>query len=129
MLIFHTSIGCQINFKILNLGMINFLLSLTIFQISLEQIMLDISALGSLYHRTWIEASFFEHNQWCLYLKKIVLWVLVCQFYLLMDSCLSNPITIVQFKINAKPITMVKDQMSSNYLQVFISKLVISSWV
>ena len=43
-----------------------------------------------------------------------------------MDFCLSNPITIVQFKINAKSITIVKDQMSSNYLQVFISKLVSS---
>ena len=57
----------------------------------------------------------------------IVSRVSECKFYHLMDSCLSYPITIVQFKINAKSIMIVKDQMSSNYLQVFISKLVISS--
>ena len=132
---FYASYGCQICFETLNLGIISFLLSLTFFQISPEQIMLEssawaqIKAFGSLYYRRQIEASLFDHDQWCLHSKMIVSRVSECKFYLLMDFCLSNPITIVQFKINAKSITIVKDQMSSNYLQVFISKLVISSWV
>ena len=130
---FYANYGCQIRFETLSLGMINFLLSLTFSKISPEQIMLEssawaqIKAFGSLYYRRQIEASLFDHDQRCLHLKMIVSRVSECKFYLLMDSYLSNPITIVQFKINAKPITMLKDQCQVITFRFFISKLVISS--
>ena len=132
---FYSSYGYQICFETWNLGIISFYSVWHFFQISPEQIMLEssawaqIKAFGSLYYRRQIEASLFDHDQWCLHSKMIVSRVSECKFYLLMDFCFSNPITIVQFKINATSKMIVKDQMSSSYLQVFISKLVISSWV
>ena len=66
---FYASYGCQICFETLNLGIISFLLSLTFFQISPEQIMLEssawaqIKAFESLYQRRQIEKSLFDHDQ------------------------------------------------------------------
>ena len=57
---FHASNDCQIGSKTLNLGMISFLHSLTLFQISHERIKLEssawaqIKAFGSLYHHELI---------------------------------------------------------------------------
>ena len=66
---FYASYGCQIRFETLSLGIISFLLNLTFFQISPEQIMLEssawaqIKAFGSLYYRRQTEATLFYRNQ------------------------------------------------------------------
>ena len=66
---FYASYGCQIRFETLSLGIISFLLNLTFFQISPEQIMLEssawaqIKAFGSLNYHRQIEASLFDHDQ------------------------------------------------------------------
>ena len=66
---FYASYGCQIRFETLSLGITSFLLSLTFFQISPEQLMLEssawaqIKAFESLYQHRQIERSLFDHDQ------------------------------------------------------------------